>query len=394
MTTRQISSLELALLTLATAVVTANGYYIHPIIARIAEDFEVSASSIGLVPALNQLALAVGIFLLLPLGDRFSNRRLISFFVAGQCAGITMMAFAPDVYWFATGSTLLGFFTIAPYLLPSYVSKRVDPGQLGHATAMLTTGVLMGILLARSGAGVIGEYLGWRTVYYLAAALMLITGFLLPLTMDDDENTGKTQQPFNYPALLLSMGSVIARNPEVLLSGAIQGLSFGLFLAIWLALGLHLTSPAMGYGVDVVGYLSLLAIVNLYATPRLGRLADRIGARRARLAFAVLQAVGMWLLFPFGDNIWLLMIPLLIMNIVGPTLDVSCRMLFLSEEPAIRTRLMAVYIILMFLGGGTGSWLGTTAYGWGGWQAVAWLASGMTAITVLLSLYAMRRYAP
>jgi MFS family permease len=116
MTTRQISSLELALLTLATAVVTANGYYIHPIIARIAEDFEVSASSIGLVPALNQLALAVGIFLLLPLGDRFSNRRLISFFVAGQCAGITMMAFAPDVYWFATGSTLLGFFTIAPYL--------------------------------------------------------------------------------------------------------------------------------------------------------------------------------------------------------------------------------------------------------------------------------------
>ena len=58
MTTRQISSLELALLTLATAVVTANGYYIHPIIARIAEDFEVSASSIGLVPALNQLALA------------------------------------------------------------------------------------------------------------------------------------------------------------------------------------------------------------------------------------------------------------------------------------------------------------------------------------------------
>ncbi len=162
MNPRKLSPPELALLTIATAVVTANGYYIHPIIAPIAEDFDVSASVIGLVPALNQLALALGIFLLLPLGDRFSNRRLISIFVAGQCAGIAIMAFAPDFFWFATGSTVLGFFTIAPYLLPSYASKRVDPGQLGHMTAMLTTGVLMGILLARSGAGVIGEHLGWR----------------------------------------------------------------------------------------------------------------------------------------------------------------------------------------------------------------------------------------
>jgi predicted MFS family arabinose efflux permease len=296
------------------------------------------------------------------------------------------------VYWFATGSTVLGFFTIAPYLLPSYTSKRVDPGQLGHVTAMLTTGVLMGILLARSGAGVIGEYLGWRTVYYLAAALMLITVFLLPLIMDEDDIPQEAKRPFSYPSLLLSMGSVVARNPEVLLSGAIQGLSFGLFLSIWLGLSLHLTSPQMGYGVDVVGYLSLLAIVNLYATPRLGRLADRMGARRARLTFAVLQAAGMLLFFPFGENIWLLMIPLVIMNIVGPTLDVSGRMLFLSEAPAIRTRLMAVYIILMFLGGGMGSWLGTTAYAWGGWSANATLAVCMTSLTVLLSLYALHKF--
>ena len=103
MSKRQLSSVELALLALATAVVTANGYYIHPIIARIAEDFDVSASTIGLVPAFNQLALALGIFLLLPLGDRFSNRRLISVFVAGQFVGISVMAFARDFHWFAAG---------------------------------------------------------------------------------------------------------------------------------------------------------------------------------------------------------------------------------------------------------------------------------------------------
>ena len=100
----------------------------------------------------------------------------------------------------------------------------------------------------------------------------------------------------------------------------------------------------------------------------------------------------MVLMFPFGHSIWLLTIPLLLMNIVGPTLDVTGRMLFLSEEPTIRTRLMAVYIILMFLGGGMGSWLGTTVYGWGGWNANATLGTCITSLTVLLSLYALRKY--
>ena len=161
------------MLTLASAAVTANAYYIHPIIARVGEGFGVSASTVGLVPALNQVALAVGIFLLLPLGDRFSNRRLVAIFVFGQFCSLLLMAFAEDFMLFTVGSALLGFTTIAPYLLPAYVSKRVQPEQLGHVTATLTTGVILGILLARAGAGAVGEYLGWRTVYYLASGLML-----------------------------------------------------------------------------------------------------------------------------------------------------------------------------------------------------------------------------
>ena len=374
--------------------VTANAYYIHPIIARVAQDFDVSGSVIGLVPALNQVALALGIFFLLPLGDRYSNRRMISLFVACQCVGVSGMAFAPDIYWFAASSTLLGFFTIAPYLIPSYASRYVDPAQLGHVTATLTTGVLMGILFARSGAGVVGEYLGWRVVYYVAAVLMLATVFLLPSIIVDQGDVGQRKPRSGYLALLASLGPILRDNTEVLVSGAIQGLSFGLFLAIWLALGLYLTSPEMGYGVDVVGYLSLLAVLNLFLTPRMGRLADRMGARKARVWFAVIQALGMWLFFPFGNNLWLLIIPLSFMNIVGPPLDVCGRMLFLREAPEIRTRLMTVYIILMFLGGGIGSWLGTSVYEWGGWQANAMLAVIGSSLIVVLSLYALWRYEP
>ena len=389
-----VSRTELALLTIASAVVTANAYYIHPIIARVAQDFGVSAASAGLVPALNQLALALGIFFLLPLGDRFSNRKLIVLFVAGQCVGVGGMAFAPNFNIFIASSTLLGFFTIAPYLLPAYVSRRAHPEQLGHVTATLTTGIIMGILLARAGAGVIGEHLGWRTVYYLAATLMVSMVFVLPAIMIEDDTSKEANDPFSYLRLLASLRGIIANHTEILFSGAIQGFSFGIFLATWLGLGLHLTSPEMGYGLDVVGYLALIAIANLFVTPRIGRIADSIGARRSRFWLSLIQSAGAVLLLLFGHSLWLLIIPLMLMNLVGPSIDVTCRMLFLSKAPELRTRLTTVYIILMFVGGGIGSWLGTTAYQWGGWNATALLVISFSSVIVVLCLLTLRWYEP
>lgn len=394
MNRKKIHRTELLLLTLASAVVTANAYYIHPIIARVGESFDVSGSTVGLVPALNQVALAIGIFLLLPLGDRFSNRRLVSIFVLGQFGSLLLMAFATDFRLFTAGSALLGFFTIAPYILPTYVSRRVDVGQLGHVTATLTTGVILGILLARAGSGVVGEYLGWRTVYYIASALMLVMALVLPMIMKEEPAVEQDGERFNYIKLLLSMVPLVRSHPETLLSGVIQALNFGLFLSVWLGLGLHLTSPEMGYGVDVVGYLAMLTIVNLFTTPKLGRYADRVGARRARLLFSVIQFCGVALLYVFGNELRLLILPLLMMNIVGPVIDVSGRMLFLSERPEIRTRLTTLYIVLMFLGGGLASWSGTTAYEWGGWNANASLAVAISLGTVTLSLLSLYLFEP
>ena len=182
---RYLSRRDIWLLTLACAVVTANAYYIHPIIALVADDFGASPSEIGLVPAFNQIALALGIFLLLPLGDRFSNKRLATVFAAGQFAGMLAMAFATDFRLFIAGSTFLGFSTITPYLLPAYASKRVPPERLGQTMAMLTTGVISGILVARVGGGWLGEHYGWRSVYYVAAALMGGVTLLLPQIMDE-----------------------------------------------------------------------------------------------------------------------------------------------------------------------------------------------------------------
>ena len=147
-----MSETGLLLFAAASAIVTANAYYIHPIISLVAEYFGVSEAMIGAVPSLNQLALALGIFFLLPLGDRFSNRMLTIIFVIGQVIALMLMAFSQGFILFVVGSTILGFVTIAPYLLPAYVSKRVATNRLGHANAILTTGIIFGILVARAGA--------------------------------------------------------------------------------------------------------------------------------------------------------------------------------------------------------------------------------------------------
>jgi len=387
---RLLTRRDLFLLALASAVVTANAYYIHPIIALVAKDFGVSPSEIGLVPALNQIALAIGIFVLLPLGDRFSNRQLATVFAAGQFLGLMMMALAGSFWLFVAGSTFLGFSTITPYLLPAYASKRVEPQRLGRVTATLTTGVIAGILLARVGAGWVGEHMGWRTVYYIAAGVMLAITLLLPRIMEGREKSAAEGPAENYFRLVLSVIPIVRRHPEVVLSGIIQGLGFGIFLSVWLTLGLHLTSPEMGYGTDTVGYLAALALLNLMTTAPLGAWADRIGARKARFLISLVQFAGVCLLGVFGHSLWLLIIPLTLMNVVGPLIDVTGRMTFLSQPPGVRTRLMTAYIVLMFIGGGLASWGATFVYEQAGWDGTTRLALALSALLVGLSFLSMR----
>jgi predicted MFS family arabinose efflux permease len=378
-------------LAVTIAVVTANAYYIHPIIGEVARAFGVSEAQIGLVPALNQLALALGILLLLPLGDFYSNRRLCLIFVIGQTICLGGMVLSQDFVLFTAASTLLGFFTIAPYLIPAFASKRVAPERLGQVTAQLTAGVIFGILVARMGAGIIAEYADWHTVYIGAFAIMAAVSAFLPFAMRS-EATAPKQSEARYGALIASVFTLAAKHPDMRLSAAMQGLNFAIFTASWLALALHLTSPGMGYGTDHVGYLAGIAAVSVFTTPRLGRWADKVGPRRARIAATLVQFIGIALFYPLGFSIWALLVPLFIVNLVGPSVDVTGRMTLFVLAPEIRTRLTTSYIVTMFVGGAIGSAAGTAIYEAGGWGAACALLLAMSSAVLGLAIYSERRW--
>lgn len=385
----RISELKLFLFALSSAAVVANGYYIHPLITPVAEEFGVSGATIGLAPALNQIALALGILLLLPLGDRINNRKLVTIFVAGQFLAMLAMALSGSFITFVVASSLLGFVTIAPYLLPAYVTRRVAPGRIGHVTGIMTAGVTLGILGSRVGGGLLGHYFGWRSAYWVGVASMALLVILLPLIMErrrDEKPSGV--EPPRYGELLRSLWPIMKSLPEVPLGGLIQALSFGLFLALWLAIGLHL--PRNGYGVDTVGYLAIIAIINVFGSPFAGRFADRIGAERARIYFSLAQLVGVCLLPFAGDNLWLLVVAVIFNTIGGASVDICSRTILFSRAPEIRTRLMTIYIVIMFIGGGISSWLGAATYEYGGWSGISAMAMIYALSIMGLSLWGLR----
>tara|TARA_R100001244_G_scaffold6593_3_gene7794 strand:+ start:6561 stop:7775 length:1215 start_codon:yes stop_codon:yes gene_type:complete len=388
-TPTRISELRLFLFALSSAAVVANGYYLHPLITPVAEEFGVSGATVGLAPALNQIALALGILLLLPLGDRINNRKLVTIFVIGQFLAMLAMALSASFLLFAAASSLLGFVTIAPYLLPAYVTQRVAPERMGHVTGIMAAGVTLGILGSRVGGGLLGHYFGWRSAYWVGVASMGMLIVLLPLIMERkrDEKPSGTEPP-RYAELLRSLWPIMKSLPEVPLGGLIQALSFGLFLALWLAIGLHL--PRNGYGVDTVGYLAIIAIVNVLGSPYAGRFADRIGAERARIYFSLAQLVGVCLLPFAGDNLWLLVIAVVFNSIGGASVDICSRTILFSRAPEIRTRLMTIYIVIMFIGGGISSWLGAATYEYAGWLGISVMAIGYALIIMGLSLWGLR----
>lgn len=383
--------MKLFLFSAACAVTVANGYYFHPLIAPIGDEFRADGALLGLVPAFNQLALALGILLLLPLGDRVNNRKLVTLFIAGQFLAMLAMSLSQNFALFIAASSMLGLATIAPYLLPAYVTKRVRPDRIGHVTGIMTAGITVGLLGSRAGGGVLGHYFGWRSAYWVGTALTFLLLVILPLIMEKDEKLRDDDEAVqSYRALIASLWPIVKTMPDVLLAGLLQALSFGFFIALWLGIGLYLTSSSMGYGVDIVGYLALLAVTNVFIAPWSGRLADRIGPEKVRVLFAIVQWLGAVLLIVASDNIWLLILPIMLSNFGGASMDVANRTIMFGRDPEIRTRLMTIYIVIMFVGGGLSSWLGTAAYAWGGWDAIAMVSIVFATLILILAVWGQR----
>lgn len=371
------------ILAVACALSVANLYYIQPLLADIARSFVVSDSTVGSIATLSQLGFALGLLLIVPLGDFFNRRNLIVLALLGVTLSLLATAFAPSILFLAIASFVVGITTVVPQVIVPFAASLAYPHERGRVVGAIMSGLLIGILLARTVSGFVGAAFGWRTMYWVGAILMLALALALRLLLP-----GEQRRPHvRYPELLRSLWQLLRTEPVVREVGAFGGLMFGAFSVFWVTLVFFLGTPPYHYGSEVAGLFGLVGIVGAVAASSVGTLSDRMHPRiitgfmlvAVLLAFLTFWLTGHWL--------WGLIIGVILLDLGTQGTHISNQARIYALNPAARSRLNTLYMVFYFIGGSLGSILGV--YGWSiaHWNGVCFV--GILMVVTALIVYVM-----
>ncbi|MGM8931752.1 MFS transporter [Salinicola halophyticus] len=366
------------LLAISAGLSVASLYYVQPLLGILAADIDIDARTAGLIPTLTQLGYALGILLLIPLGDRVDRRRLIVFKAALLALALLATALAPSIATLLVASLAVGLTaTIAQDIVPAAAMLAADR-ERGKVVGTVMTGLLLGILLSRVVSGVVAEALGWRAMFFIATGLIVLVGVALWRGLPRFESTSS----LSYRALLATLYHLWRDQPELRRAATAQALLSVAFSAFWSTLSIHLLD-AYQLGSAVSGAFGLAGAAGALAAPLAGRMADRRGPHQVtRIGSAIVvvsflaMAAEPWLSAPWA--LGLIVIGALGFDFGIQATLVSHQTLIYGLDPAARSRLNAVMFTLVFIGMAVGSALGSYllgAWGWPGVIALATLAS-------------------
>lgn len=361
-------------------------YYAQPLLPLLGRDLHLSVNQMGLVPTFTQVGYALGILFLLPLGDRYDRRRLILLKSAALALLLLACSLTGQLTSLLTVSLLLGMAaTMAQDIVPAAAILAPD-GKQGKMVGTVMTGLLLGILLSRTVSGFVGATLGWRTMYQLAAASIVLVGLLLWSVLP----RFATHSTLSYPALMGSMARLWLRYPALRRAAFAQGFLSVAFSAFWSTLALMLLAKYQ-LGSAAAGAFGIAGAAGALAAPLAGGLADRVGPQRVTLLGAALVTLsfGLMLLLPLLSPHGQL--ALIAAAAVGFDLGLQSSLvahqnLVYRLEPQARGRLNALLFTGVFIGMAMGSVLGSKLYEVASWQGVVLLAiaAGGAAVTVRL----------
>jgi len=377
------------ILALTCAVAVGNIYFPQAIIPLIAAGLHTSPDSASLTVTATQAGYTTGMFLLVPLGDRLPHR---SFLVALlTLTGLALLAAgcAPTLPFLIATSALVGLATVAAPIVGPLAAGLVADDRRGVVIGTLLSGSICGMLLTRAFSGALGEWLGWRAPYLVAAAVALLLAGMLARTVP--VTTPPSCQP--YPALLAESLRLLRTEPELRRSCFYQAMVFAGFSAVWTCLALLLTSPAYGLGAQAVGLLALVGGATMLCTPLAGRLVDRYGPDRMNLVctLTVLVAAAVLAMGTRGGTPGLaaLVTGTLLLDIAMQSGMVANQARIYALRPDARGRLNTAYMTCAYLGGSAGSWIGVRAYGQAGWWAVCALLALLAALALVRHIVAL-----
>lgn len=356
-----------AILAVACGLAVANIYYSQPLLPSIAASFGRSAADVGLIATLTQFGYALGLVLFVPLGDRISRRGLLLLLVAANAMSLVGSAMAPAFAVLAGASLVLGLTSIgASIIIPGAVALSA-PGQRGRVLGVLMTGLASGILLARTISGYIGAHAGWRAMYWVAtgldAVLLWLIAWRLPAAAPRTE--------LSYGELLLSLWTLLRKQPVLRLAAATGALVFAACSSFWSALAFLIARPPYGYGSDVAGLFGLAAFFGIAASTPIGWLADRYRPRSVWLIGSLIVIAAFAAVAYASSHIWLLALAAILLEVGNRTSLIANQTVVYGLPSDVHSRLNTVFIGSYFAGGSVGSLAGVAAAEDGAWVGLA-----------------------
>ncbi|MDQ0705154.1 putative MFS family arabinose efflux permease [Pseudomonas sp. W3I7] len=367
--------------------IVANIYYAQPIIELIAPDIGLTPALASLIVSLTQIGYALGLFFLVPLGDLLENRKLMIITNLVAIASLLGAAFAEQPNVFLLVSLLIGFSSVSVQILIPLAAHLAPAESRGRVVGSIMGGLLLGILLARPVSSLVADHFGWRAMFMAAAAVMVFISAVLMLTIP------KRQPDHNasYGQLLGSLGTLLRKQPVLRQRAFYQGCMFATFSLFWTAAPLELARNH-GLSQSEIALFALVGALGAIAAPIAGRLADAGHTHRASLLAMVFAALSFLpaLVHPLYSVIGL--------AVTGVVLDFCVQMNMVLGQRAVyaldansRSRLNALYMTSIFIGGAFGSAIASSVYEHGGWLGVMLVGSAFPLVALLRFLSASRQ---
>lgn len=374
----------------ACAMAIANLYYNQPLLPQIARTFHASTRQVGALPMLTQAGFALGVFLLTPLGDALERRRLIFIMLALVTLSLTAAALASSMLYLSMASFAIGVTSVISTQVLPFAVQLGRAEERGKTVGSIAGAMLMGVLLARTLSGAVGQYFGWRVMYGLAALLMVGLAFAMGALLPHSRPT--VSMP--YHRLIHSMW-YLTREHAALRQATLNGmLLYGALSVFWATLVFMVEGPAYHYGPAVAGLFGLVGALGALGAPVAGRLADKHGARTLVGCAALSMLAGFLILWGFGTHLAGLIAGVIVLDLGSQVATVSNQATVYSLAPEAHSRVYTVYRASYSMGGSIGAYLGVYAWSLLGWNGVCLTGAGLVSLALVFHWRAAPRATP
>jgi predicted MFS family arabinose efflux permease len=381
-----ISRPMVLLLAVTCGAAVANLYYAQPLLHTIASAFSVSNSAAGLLVTVTQAGYVVGLALLVPLGDLLERRRLIALMLLVATAGLGVAAAAPSFAVFALAVGVLGVTAVLAQIIVAMSSSLAGEHERGGVVGTVMSGLLIGILLARTISGLVAQLLGWRVIFVVAAVAMVLLSGVLRLALPRVPSTERLR----YPALLRTVLELVRDEPLLRQRMLLGATAFGCFSVLWTSVAFLLSGAPYHYGNAVIGLFGLAGLAGALAAPVAGRLSDR-GHGRLAMSGSIIVLLLSWGLLAFGrSSVIALIAGIVVLDLGAQAMHISNQSAVYSLHGQARSRLTTAYMVAYFSGGVALSAATSALYSSGGWEAVCALGAGTAAAGLITWLVTER----